>query len=188
MTKTYRVDKCNPDVHHPNMKLYSLHQALLFFLFSLPFVLPCPDRLKHVILRFYYPKREKKRQIKLYTDILLAREKFIQLAMKRIIYVRVHGKMTKLHDPKWQDLLLRQFRSFSFILGYFFKTSCSICKSKGASRFVMCKGPGCTMVYCPQCWQILGEKCLNCNLVITQEMIERFATQEEGLFTKKKKK
>lgn len=180
--KTYRVDKCNPNVVFPNLELYAHHQALLLFLFMLTFVLPCPDRLKHVVFRIFYPTREKKRQIRLYTNILLTREKFVQVALKKILWSRAHGRLTTLHDPQWQDLLLRQFRAAGFLLRYLFKSTCSICKTTGGSKYVMCRGPGCTMVYCRQCWRILGNKCLTCNLVISKEMMERFGTGDKGLF------
>ncbi|MPC46395.1 DC-STAMP domain-containing protein 1 [Portunus trituberculatus] len=182
--KTFRRDKCNPKVHFPNMALYSKHEALLLFLFLLNLVLRCPDRLKHVILRFYYPNREKKRQIKLYSNILFTREKFVQLAVKQMVWVRAHGKLTKLHDPQWQDLLLRQFRSLGFVLRFFFRAKCAICKTKGTKRYVMCKGPACTMVYCRPCWELLGARCLSCTLVITHDLLEKFATDEQGLFDK----
>ncbi|XP_063872310.1 uncharacterized protein LOC135106869 [Scylla paramamosain] len=182
--KTFRMDKCNPKVHFPNLALYTKHEALLLFLFLLTFVLRCPDRLKHVILRFYYPNRDRKRQIKLYSNILFTREKFVQLAVKRMVWARAHGKLTKLQDPQWQDLLLRQFRSLSFVLRYFFQAKCAICETKGTKRYVMCKGPACTMVYCRPCWELLGARCLSCTLVITQELLEKFAADEQGLFEK----
>lgn len=181
MFKTYRVDKCNPNVSYPNLQLYARQQAFLLFLFLFTFVLPCPDRLKHVIFRIYYPKREKKRQTKLYTNMLLTRERFIQLALKQMLWRRAHGKLTTLHDPQWQDLLLRQFRAVGFLLRVLFKSTCSICRTTGGSRYVMCRGPGCTMVYCRQCWRVLGEKCLSCSLVMSKEMMERFGTSGEGL-------
>lgn len=183
MLKTFRRDKCNPKVQFPNLALYTKHEALLLFLFLLTFVLRCPDRLKHVILRFYYPNRERKRQIKLYSNILFTREKFVQLAVKQMVLARAQGMLTVLNDPQWQDLLLRQFRSLSFVLGFFFQAKCAICKTKGTKRYVMCKGPACTMVYCRPCWELLGARCLSCTLVITQELLEKFATTEQGLFT-----
>ena len=183
--KTYRVSKCNPEVQIPNLDLYATQQALLLFLFIINYVMPGPDRLKHVILRFYYPKRERKRQIRIYTNILLIRERFVELAFKQMIFNQAHGKLepgTMQHDTQWQYLFLRQFRDFGFILRYFFQTTCSICKTKVSNKFVMCKGVACTMVYCQQCWRVLRRRCLSCNLVITQEMMEKFATDEQGLF------
>lgn len=170
--KMYRVDKCNPDVVHPNMEQYARQQALLLFLFTLTFVLPSADRLKHLVLRFYYPKREKKRQTKIYTNILLTRERFVQEAFKKIMVGRIQGRLTKIHDPHWQDLVLRQFRAISNVLSFFFKCTCSICKTSGGKNYAMCQGPGCPMIYCRQCWEVLGEKCLSCNIVITRELLE----------------
>lgn len=179
--KYYRVDRCNPKVTYPNLELYARQEAIILFLFLLIFVLPGPDRLKHLIFSLYYPKREKKRQIKLYTTILLTRKSFIDEALRKLFWSRIHGKMTMLHDPQWQDLLLRQFRGLGFLLRLFISNTCSICETTGRDKYVVCRGPGCTMIYCRQCWAILGEKCLSCNLVLTKELKDRLFPGGEGL-------
>uniref|UniRef100_A0A8C6XRV5 Dendritic cell-specific transmembrane protein-like domain-containing protein n=1 Tax=Naja naja TaxID=35670 RepID=A0A8C6XRV5_NAJNA len=111
-------------------------------------------RLRRVIAAFYFPKREKKRIIYLYNEMLRQRMAFVIVQRKRII----------LRARRRQRVpLLNQIGRWCPFLKRFLVRRCILCNRPESHNSLVCSNPDCETVYCRICWKDLGKTCFACN-------------------------
>uniref|UniRef100_A0A8C5SXC3 Dendritic cell-specific transmembrane protein-like domain-containing protein n=1 Tax=Laticauda laticaudata TaxID=8630 RepID=A0A8C5SXC3_LATLA len=111
-------------------------------------------RLRRVIAAFYFPKREKKRIIYLYNEMLRQRMAFVLVQRKRIILRARRRKRVP---------LLNQIGRWCPFLKRFLVRRCILCNRPESRNSLMCSNPDCETVYCQICWKDLGKICFACN-------------------------
>ncbi|XP_043820041.1 E3 ubiquitin-protein ligase DCST1 isoform X2 [Dromiciops gliroides] len=112
-------------------------------------------RLRRVIAAFYFPKREKKRVLFFYNELLRKRLVFTKLR-RTVIMQRAQRQGMPRH--RLVDLCYRRFR----LLRYFLRRRCVVCQASETSESWVCQSPGCGAVYCASCWIDMGKKCPAC--------------------------
>ncbi|XP_050786966.1 E3 ubiquitin-protein ligase DCST1 [Gopherus flavomarginatus] len=112
-------------------------------------------RLRRVIAAFYFPKREKKRVLFLYNELLHKRQAFIRLQRRRITqHARRHQAFEKPLLERlylWCPLLRRCLRRY-----------CVLCGSPESRASQLCPTPTCGTIYCQPCWRDMGQVCFAC--------------------------
>ncbi|XP_051012883.1 E3 ubiquitin-protein ligase DCST1 [Acomys russatus] len=106
-------------------------------------------RLRRVIAAFYFPKREKKRVLFLYNELLRKRAAFTKLRRAAIIR-RVHRQ--RAHRHHLVDTLLRRLT----------RRRCVVCQAPETRESYVCPTPGCQAVYCRSCWDDMRQRCPVC--------------------------
>uniref|UniRef100_A0A7M4FS61 DC-STAMP domain containing 1 n=1 Tax=Crocodylus porosus TaxID=8502 RepID=A0A7M4FS61_CROPO len=107
-------------------------------------------RLRRIIAAFFFPKREKKRVIFLYNEMLQKRQAFLQRQ-------RLH--LSPLQEPpvlRWCPRL-RQCPLLRRLL----RRRCVLCGSLEGPSAHTCPAP-CGAQYCRPCWRDVGQACLAC--------------------------
>ncbi|XP_063002333.1 E3 ubiquitin-protein ligase DCST1 [Elgaria multicarinata webbii] len=154
MMETTNV-QCLPDARGMNNEQYLNCAiplgALVFLCFAQVYVF----RLRRIIAAFYFPKREKKRILFLYNEMLRQRVAFITVQRKRIILrARRHKRLEK----PFLDRLGRWFPS----LQRFLRRRCILCNLPESHNSRLCPNPDCGTLYCRLCWQDMGRVCYVC--------------------------
>uniref|UniRef100_A0A8C4WEH0 DC-STAMP domain containing 1 n=1 Tax=Gopherus evgoodei TaxID=1825980 RepID=A0A8C4WEH0_9SAUR len=109
-------------------------------------------RLRRVIAAFYFPKREKKRVLFLYNQLLHERQAFVRLQRRRITrHARRHQKPLLERLYLWCPLLRRCLRRY-----------CVLCGSPESRASQLCPTPTCGTIYCQPCWRDMGQVCFAC--------------------------
>ncbi|XP_065320592.1 protein sneaky-like [Gordionus sp. m RMFG-2023] len=142
-------------------------------------------RTRRIICSFFYPKREKKRTIFLYNDLISKKKTKFEFMKEKVL---LNAKIKKLQQKSGMLVALRnQFPRCLFWLKYLKsgKRSCLLCDDleRGTKEdFVKCPSrKGCPFVYCSECWKDLKETCYGC---ISQEKLRvleydfKFAQEE----------
>ncbi|XP_042295667.1 E3 ubiquitin-protein ligase DCST1 isoform X2 [Sceloporus undulatus] len=148
--------QCLPEARGMSQRQYLKCAIPLCALVLLCFAQIYAFRIRRVIAAFYFPKREKKRTLFLYNEMLRQRIAFITVQRKRIILrVRQHKRLTK-------PLLDRIGHWFPF-LKRFLRRRCILCNMPESRRSQLCPNPDCGTLYCRLCWQDMGQVCFACN-------------------------
>uniref|UniRef100_A0ABM5F4W2 E3 ubiquitin-protein ligase DCST1 n=1 Tax=Pogona vitticeps TaxID=103695 RepID=A0ABM5F4W2_9SAUR len=148
--------ECLPDARGMN-KLQYLNCAIpLGALVLLCFLQVYVFRLRRVIAAFYFPKREKKRTLFLYNEMLRQRLAFIAVQRKRIILRARRRK--RLEKP----LVDHIGRWFPFVRR-FLRRRCILCNLPESRRSRPCPNSDCGTLYCKLCWQDMGRVCFACS-------------------------
>ncbi|XP_039219271.1 E3 ubiquitin-protein ligase DCST1 isoform X1 [Crotalus tigris] len=113
-------------------------------------------RLRRVIAAFYFPKREKKRIIYLYNEMLRRRVAFVLVQRKRIILQARRRKRVR------KPLLNRIGRCCPFLKRILLRR-CILCNRPESHHSLMCSNPECETVYCQICWKDMGKTCFACH-------------------------
>ncbi|XP_070622886.1 E3 ubiquitin-protein ligase DCST1 isoform X2 [Erythrolamprus reginae] len=113
-------------------------------------------RLRRVIAAFYFPKREKKRTIYLYNEMLRQRMAFVIVQRKRIILRARRQK--RVRKP-----LANQIGRWCPFLKRFLVRRCILCNWPESRHSLACSNPECETVYCRICWKDLGKTCFACS-------------------------
>uniref|UniRef100_A0A8C8RHV0 DC-STAMP domain containing 1 n=1 Tax=Pelusios castaneus TaxID=367368 RepID=A0A8C8RHV0_9SAUR len=110
-------------------------------------------RLRRTIAAFYFPKREKKRILFLYNELLHKRQAFVQLQRRRIIRRARRQQALPLLERVYLccPLLRRYLRRF-----------CVLCGSPESQSSQLCPTPTCCTIYCRPCWRDMGQICFAC--------------------------
>ncbi|XP_060109121.1 E3 ubiquitin-protein ligase DCST1 [Heteronotia binoei] len=147
--------QCLPEPRGMSIEQYQSCGILMGALFLLCVSQVYVYRLRRVIGAFYFPKREKKRVLFLYNEMLRQRVAFITVQRKRIIQrSRRHKRLEK----PLVDRLGQWFPS----LQRFLRRRCILCGLPETQNSVLCTGPDCGTVYCRLCWEDMGEVCFAC--------------------------
>ncbi|XP_031822551.1 E3 ubiquitin-protein ligase DCST1 [Sarcophilus harrisii] len=112
-------------------------------------------RLRRVIAAFYFPKREKKRILFFYNELLKKRLVFTKLR-RTIIMQRAQRQGRPRH--RLVDLCYRRCP----LLRHLLRRRCVVCRASETSESYVCPTPDCGAVYCASCWTDMGEKCPAC--------------------------
>uniref|UniRef100_A0A4X2LFN1 Uncharacterized protein n=2 Tax=Vombatus ursinus TaxID=29139 RepID=A0A4X2LFN1_VOMUR len=112
-------------------------------------------RLRRVIAAFYFPKREKKRVLFFYNELL--RKRLVFTKLRRTIIMQRAQKQGR---PRHR-LVDWCYRHFPF-LWHFVRRRCVVCQAPQTSESWVCPTPGCGAVYCASCWIDMGKTCLAC--------------------------
>ncbi|XP_013927327.1 PREDICTED: DC-STAMP domain-containing protein 1 [Thamnophis sirtalis] len=152
----YSFRKCLPDPRGMSWEEYVKTAIPLGALVMLCFLQVYVFRIRRVIAAFYFPKREKKRIIYLYNEMLRQRLAFVIVQRKRIILRARRRK--RVRKP-----LLNQIGHWCPFLKRFLIRRCILCNRPESRRSLTCSNPDCETVYCRICWKDLGQTCFACN-------------------------
>ncbi|CAH1790155.1 unnamed protein product [Owenia fusiformis] len=119
-------------------------------------------RLRRVICQFFYPKREKKRILHLYNDVLKKRKGFLRHAQRRIKALARERKLSIKSNVLTS--IRNEYPMLCGWLGMFgsSKKKCLICEEPENKNFYNCHTPGCNFGYCGECWIDMKEICYAC--------------------------
>uniref|UniRef100_A0A8C6D908 DC-STAMP domain containing 1 n=1 Tax=Moschus moschiferus TaxID=68415 RepID=A0A8C6D908_MOSMO len=112
-------------------------------------------RLRRVIAAFYFPKREKKRILFLYNDLLRKRAAFTQLRRATIVRRARQQRAPRRHLV---DILHRRCPLLRPLL----RRRCVVCQAPETAESYVCPTPNCEAVYCRSCWNDMRQRCPVC--------------------------
>ncbi|XP_006923610.1 E3 ubiquitin-protein ligase DCST1 [Pteropus alecto] len=112
-------------------------------------------RLRRVIAAFYFPKREKKRILFLYNELLRKRAAFTQL--RRAAIVR-QAQQQRAPRHRLADILHRRCP----LLRPWLRRRCVVCQAPETPESYVCQTPDCKAVYCRSCWDDMRQRCPAC--------------------------
>ncbi|XP_004403107.1 PREDICTED: DC-STAMP domain-containing protein 1 [Odobenus rosmarus divergens] len=112
-------------------------------------------RLRRVIAAFYFPKREKKRILFLYNELLRKRAAFTQLRRAAILR---RAQQQKAPRHRLADVLLRGCP----LLRRWLRGHCVVCQAPETPEAYVCPTPDCAAVYCRPCWDDMRRRCPAC--------------------------
>ncbi|KAL3288136.1 hypothetical protein HHI36_002584 [Cryptolaemus montrouzieri] len=157
---------CLPTPIPPNIDRYIQIASILGFCLILTIFEPYGLRWRHSILCYYYPKRARERAVWLYNHILRSRSSFLKFARRQLRRKLLGSKdVTKVTCLEY----LRSKTSnpfFLFFLGSDKQQSCLLCgevfRKSDSDKPIKCQRPGCTAMYCRQCFEDLENICTVC--------------------------
>ncbi|XP_022346910.1 DC-STAMP domain-containing protein 1 [Enhydra lutris kenyoni] len=112
-------------------------------------------RLRRVIAAFYFPKREKKRVLFLYNELLRKRAAFTQLRRAAILR---RAREQKAPRPRLADVLHRRCP----LARRWLRRRCVVCQAPETPAAYVCPTPDCAAVYCRPCWDDVRRRCPAC--------------------------
>ncbi|XP_032120757.1 E3 ubiquitin-protein ligase DCST1 isoform X1 [Sapajus apella] len=112
-------------------------------------------RLRRVIAAFYFPKREKKRILFLYNELLKKRAAFTKLRRAAILR---RARQQKAPRHPLADILHRQCP----LLRRWLRRRCVVCQAPETPESYVCPTPDCEAVYCWSCWGDMRQRCPVC--------------------------
>ncbi|KAM5295060.1 E3 ubiquitin-protein ligase DCST1 isoform 4-T5 [Glossophaga mutica] len=112
-------------------------------------------RLRRVIAAFYFPKREKKRVLFLYNELLRKRAAFTKL--RRAAIVR-HARQQRAPRHHLADILHHRCP----LLRPWLRRSCVVCQAPETPESYVCLTRDCEAVYCRSCWDDMRQQCPVC--------------------------
>ncbi|XP_053575640.1 E3 ubiquitin-protein ligase DCST1 [Bombina bombina] len=113
------------------------------------------SRLRRIICSFFNPKREKRRILFLYNDLLRKRETYADIKRKIIMH------RAKINTLLARSLMATIYRHFKF-LHKFIRRRCAVCNEAEQKDSYVCRTPDCGTVYCRQCWRDMNKFCFAC--------------------------
>ncbi|XP_021181173.3 protein sneaky [Helicoverpa armigera] len=146
------------------LKIYGGYVWILLLLYVNPYTL----RLRRLICSYFYPCREKQRVLHLYNDILKKRMKMEKTLRRKAV------QAVRAHYLSGENLLSLRMK-FPYMLGWLdalpaARMTCLICGEtkprpgqRSSGRWHCCSVPNCPFVYCAECWQEAGSRCLACD-------------------------
>ncbi|XP_027776828.2 E3 ubiquitin-protein ligase DCST1 isoform X2 [Marmota flaviventris] len=112
-------------------------------------------RLRRVIAAFYFPKREKKRVLFLYNDLLRKRAAFTKL--RRALIIR---RAQQQRGPRHH--LVDTLHHRCPLLRRWLRRRCVVCQAPETPESYVCPTPECDAVYCQSCWNDMKNLCPVC--------------------------
>ncbi|XP_005867573.1 PREDICTED: DC-STAMP domain-containing protein 1 [Myotis brandtii] len=112
-------------------------------------------RLRRVIAAFYFPKREKKRILFFYNELLRKRAAFTKLRRAAIVR-QAREQRARRHDLA--DILHRRCP----FLRPWLRRRCVVCQAPETPESYVCPTPDCKAVYCRSCWDDMRQRCPGC--------------------------
>ncbi|XP_047401459.1 E3 ubiquitin-protein ligase DCST1 [Sciurus carolinensis] len=112
-------------------------------------------RLRRVIAAFYFPKREKKRVLFLYNDLLRKRAAFTKLR-RAVIIKRAQQQRGPRHH------LVDTLHRLCPLLRRWLRRRCVVCQAPETPESYVCPTPECEAVYCRSCWNDMKKRCPVC--------------------------
>ncbi|XP_068119572.1 E3 ubiquitin-protein ligase DCST1 isoform X3 [Hyperolius riggenbachi] len=112
-------------------------------------------RLRRVVAAFYFPKREKRRVLFLYNELLRSREEYIIIKRNQIM------RKARLNRTVTQSMV-GPGRNFCSWIKQFMPRRCKVCNDRENEKSIKCTTPDCDAVYCKQCWRDMKRFCFAC--------------------------
>ncbi|KAI5633224.1 DC-STAMP-like protein domain-containing protein [Phthorimaea operculella] len=145
------------------LKIYGGYLWILLLLYFNPYT----KRLNRLICSWFYPRREKQRILHLYNDILKKRVK-MEKTLRRTAVQAVRA-----YYLSGENLLSLRMK-FPHVLGWLqvlppARMTCLICgeteprRAEERADWHTCTSAECPFVYCSECWQEIGQRCLACD-------------------------
>ncbi|XP_069111968.1 E3 ubiquitin-protein ligase DCST1-like [Argopecten irradians] len=158
------------------VKMEQKYVWLIYGIYSILWILMLFEayglRLRRLFASRFYRKREKRRILYLYNDMLKKRRGFLrhmrhhirkQVKRKNLIVKSSLTASLRKEFPKlcgWMKILSSS------------KLSCLICNDPEKKGFVHCMTPGCNVVYCAMCWSDIQRRCYSCKPDTTGDLSE----------------
>ncbi|XP_054735681.1 DC-STAMP domain-containing protein 2 isoform X2 [Anastrepha obliqua] len=165
LSQKYNIDAtpCLPVPKRPNLKRYMEIAGICLLAWICFFCEPYGLRLRHVVMRLYYPAEARQRAAWLYNEILMKRMTFFKLMRRK---ARAKFKNEPKSDPyTFLDWLRAKTASCflcRFILGHRKSDTCILCGFPLKEDKVECSNPGCQAVYCQSCFDESNKNCCIC--------------------------
>lgn len=152
------LPRATPPPTLTNIMVVGVHVATLLFMLSEAYGL----RLRRAICAFFYRKREKRRILYVYNELLKKRKGYLR-HMRHRVRKQVRDRTLRTQTSVL-TALRRQFPRLCACLGVLksSKDSCLICKDPEGKDFVRCPTDGCNWGYCPECWGDVKQRCYAC--------------------------
>ncbi|XP_059216473.1 DC-STAMP domain-containing protein 2 [Stomoxys calcitrans] len=156
---------CLPMPRKPNYGKFKLIVMLSLLSWIFLFCQPYGLRLRHIIMRLYYPHVARQRAIWLYNRILMKRMSFFKLARRK---ARIKFTKNKEGDDftflDWLRARTEKNRLWRWLLGDRNANKCLLCTTplNDISR-VSCETIGCKALYCRNCYQESNNICCICH-------------------------
>ncbi|KAL8585815.1 hypothetical protein ACOMHN_065165 [Nucella lapillus] len=153
---------CLPQAREPNvlknLTILGVYMTLIILIILEAYGL----RLRSIICSFFYRKREKKRVLFLYNEMLKKRKGYLR-HMRHRVRRQIRNRTLKGKTNVLTALTL-QFPRLCCCLKWFnaSRESCLICKDPEGKTFQRCPTPGCGWGYCAECWKDIKRKCFAC--------------------------
>ncbi|XP_004629998.1 E3 ubiquitin-protein ligase DCST1 [Octodon degus] len=112
-------------------------------------------RLRRVIAAFYFPKREKKRVLFLYNELLRKRAAFTKLRRAAIMRRAKQQRAPRHH-------LVDTLHQRCPVLRRWLRRRCVVCQDPETPESYVCPTPDCQAVYCRSCWDDMRQQCPVC--------------------------
>ncbi|XP_003937819.3 E3 ubiquitin-protein ligase DCST1 isoform X1 [Saimiri boliviensis] len=112
-------------------------------------------RIRRVIAAFYFPKREKKRILFLYNELLKKRAAFTKLRRAAILR---RARQQKAPRHPLADILHRRCP----LLRRWLRRRCVVCQAPETPESYVCPTLDCEAVYCWSCWDDMRQRCPVC--------------------------
>ncbi|XP_058974943.1 DC-STAMP domain-containing protein 2-like [Musca domestica] len=167
ISQNYTIDPhtCLPLPRRPSYAHYYLIASLILFGWIFLFCQPYGLRLRHIVMRLYYPEVARQRAIWLYNRILLKRISFFKLARRK---ARIAFTKNKTGDNfsflDWLRAKTEGYCLFRLILGQRKSDKCLLCGSPlNKESLVKCETIGCNAMYCKNCFQESKNICCICH-------------------------
>lgn len=127
-------------------------------------------RLKRVICAYFYPKREKNRILYIYNKLLKSRRGIFDDIKKNVMEKLRHRHLIQQKRTCMQNIFLnhptlRKICSFKCV-----HLKCFICNDY-FQELAQCPELLCSVIFCKDCWEDIGRKCLVC--MIRKDFEER---------------
>ncbi|XP_065361911.1 DC-STAMP domain-containing protein 2 [Calliphora vicina] len=167
ITQNYTMDsqKCLPKPRTPNFFNYYLITMIVIMAWIFLFCQPYGLRLRHIVMRLYYPEVARQRAAWLHSKILLKRMSFFKMARRkaRLLFSKTSTK-DNVSCLEWLRVQTDQYWICGIVLGQRSKDKCLLCGTPLASdQRIKCETVGCSAIYCKNCFKESFQKCCLCN-------------------------
>ncbi|XP_072162657.1 protein sneaky [Bemisia tabaci] len=161
--KVFSNEACLPRPLQLNWYYYFKIYGAFFGLITLAVVNLYAKRLFRLISGYYYRKREKRRILFLYNELLRKRRAFFRYRLAKVKKLAAENKlmedfnliiMLRLRFPKLFGWLA------DFKIGQRHCLICNEAEHEGAS--ISCGDPMCQYVFCAECWEDVQHVCYGC--------------------------
>ncbi|XP_048251270.1 E3 ubiquitin-protein ligase DCST1-like isoform X1 [Haliotis rufescens] len=140
------------------ISIYSIYVSVWVFMYFEAYGL----RLRRQICCFFYRKREKRRVLYMYNDMLKKRKGFLRQMRHKVRKQVKAGSLS--HPTGVLSALVQEFPRCCKCLERFAKAkpTCLICEDPKNNDFHDCETEGCKFTYCKDCWLDVKKKCYAC--------------------------
>ncbi|XP_048516014.1 DC-STAMP domain-containing protein 2-like [Athalia rosae] len=156
---------CLPDPIPPDLDRYTQIVSLIILCWIMAVFEPYGLRLRHVVMCYYHPDRAKQRAVWLYNHIIRSRGSFLKFARRQLR--RKYSKSDK-KEAVEKVTLKERLVAFLPILRNCFgaeRRMCLLCAAverDSQPPLIRCPKPGCTGLFCIQCFADLQNLCTIC--------------------------
>ncbi|BFF98397.1 DC-STAMP domain-containing protein 2 [Drosophila madeirensis] len=178
----FDTSHCLPLPVEPNYWRYAEILGLCLIVWLVLLTEPYFLRLRHAIMRCFYPERDHERALYLHNKILTERLSVFKFARRQVraafMYQDHEGHITCLN---WLRGKLNRCCCCACLLGAMSGDVCIICaKSLSSSSRIDCDTQGCKGVYCPACFSESNNKCCLCHRPIDYGDLSDFSEVQDS--------